>query len=156
MEVDDERGERVVCEDAGILWHFAVAEGVGALEVVIEGDDEFFSGDEHLLWLALERLAHDQAFYENGVRADRVVDAGGEAVAHVVVASQVGDFIEPAEALLLVERHEGGHVTSAVAQGCLYGFAEFLGNDLCGKDVCQSLPCLGHHDQFVGAFAGKG
>jgi len=155
VEVDDERGERVVCKDAGILWHFAVAEGVGALEVVIEGDDEFFSGDEDFLWLALERLAHDEAFYENGVRADGVVYASGEAVAHVIAAGQVGDFIEPAEALLLVERHEGGHVPCAVAQGCFYGFAEIFANGLSGEEICQSLARFGHHDQFVRAFAGK-
>ena len=69
------------------------------------------------------------------MRADRVVDASGEAVAHIVAAGQVGDFIEPAEALLLVERHEGGHVPCAVAQGCFCGFAEVFADGLGSQEV---------------------
>jgi len=102
--------------DAGVGGEFFMAEGVEPLVIVAQGHEKLGAADQNLLLAAADGGAFDEATGGNVVTLDFVVDAAGKRVVHVNTAGQVRVFIEPAEALFVVEGQKRGGAARQVAE----------------------------------------
>lgn len=129
-----------------------------AFVIIGDGGEKFVAGDEDFLGAALDGVAHDGALGADILAFDAVGFAGREGFGEGGAADDVGDFIEPGEALLGGERGEGGGAAGAAAEEGGDGRTEVIGDFGfgVGEDELEEATGLGHEDEFRGGLAGDG